>query len=54
MSQSDLETRVKGAFSNNESVQNKDADSLNKALNGLREYYDNKFNKSNDKDGAKD
>jgi hypothetical protein len=45
VSQSEIEQRISGAFINNESIANKETDNLNKALRGLREYFDNKFGK---------
>lgn len=49
ISKGELGEKISGAFLNNDSISNKDADSVNKALKGLREYFENKFNKSGEK-----
>ncbi len=38
--------RLSGAFLNNESVINRDLDSVCKSIKGLREYYFNKFDQT--------
>lgn len=54
ISQEEVKEKIFGAFSKSDSVKNRDQESLNKALRGLREYYDNKFNKQADKIDPKD
>jgi len=45
VSKGELEEKITGVFLNNDSISNKDADTVNKAFRGLREYYEHKFNK---------
>jgi len=49
ISKAELEEKICGAFLNNDSISNKETDSVNKAIRGLREYFENKFNKSGEK-----
>jgi len=49
INKAELEEKISGAFLNNDSVGSKDCEPVTKALRGLREYFDNKFNMSSSK-----